>query len=100
MGRTQSNTQWSTLDGRRIPLRKLEDQHLANIYWYHKTMGVIIHLEVGKEIIKRFNSFIPTLEYKPLPVSGEIDMLRKEGMIHGTDIIFEGTKIGTISHIN
>ena len=99
MSRTQIAPKWRTLDGRSIPLYQLSDQHLANIYWYHKTMDVRIHSKINLEILSRFKGFVPPLEYMPLPVDGEIDRLRKAGMIVGTDIMFEGIKIGTISHI-
>lgn len=89
---------WTTLDGRKIPIHQLDNQHLSNIYWYFKVLGCNPHQMIESEIWERFLKPIP-LSYKPLPISGEINMLKERGLIIGTDIIFEGIVIGSISHI-
>ena len=89
---------WCTYDGRKIPISKLDDQHLCNCYWFSKVMWGDPHYKVVEEVEKRFGK--KPLQWKPLPVPNEINWLREKGLIDGEDIILDGKKIGTISHIN
>ena len=87
---------WTTADRRKLKLSQIDDQHLSNIYWFQKIFMDYTHPVIQDEIIKRFKKQIP-LPFKPLPIKGEIDSLRR--YIVGTDIIFKGVVIGTISHL-
>lgn len=89
---------WTTQDGRKIPITDLEDQHLCNCYWFSKIMWGSPHFRITDEVTKRFGK--NPLPFKPLPVNGEIQWLKQQGVINGTDIIFEGKKIGSISHLD
>ena len=87
---------WGTADGRRLKLEEIDDQHLSNIYWFQRILMDYTHPAIKDEIFKRFKKPIP-LPFKPLPIKGEIDALKD--YIVGTDILFEGVVIGTISHL-
>jgi hypothetical protein len=88
---------WETYDGRSIPISQLDDQHLSNCFWFSTVMWEEPHHLIIQEVEKRFGG--KPLEWKPLPVPNEINWLRSLGMIHGTDIVYKGSKIGNISHL-
>jgi hypothetical protein len=89
---------WTTFDGRRIKYSELSDQHISNIIWYnqiiHKVKSPLLELVLAER-----NIFKP-LEYKPLPISGEVKWLKDNGFIIGQNIVYYGEIIGSISHIN
>lgn len=89
---------WGTHDGRQIPITELEDQHLCNCYWHSKIIWGEPHHLITAEVTKRFKD--KPLPFKPLPFPKEIQMLRDGGNIQGNDIVLDGKKIGSISHLN
>tara|TARA_R110002049_G_scaffold140454_1_gene301481 strand:- start:624 stop:908 length:285 start_codon:yes stop_codon:yes gene_type:complete len=91
---TVTEFKWRTYDDRVLSLNQIDDQHLSNIYWFSKVFNSYTSPHIYREIIQRFGG--KPLAYKPLPVSGEIEGLKKLGYIIGTDIIFEGLVIGTL----
>ena len=94
---TPKEATWETYDGRSIPISQLDDQHLSNCFWFSTVMWETPHYKIIEEVEKRFGG--KPLEWKPLPVPNEINWLRSLGMIQGADIVYKGTKIGTIKHL-
>ena len=101
MNSTQAEPVWTNYYGKKSPISKLDDQHLSNIYWYNLVFfgNDFISRHIISEIVDRFSELKP-LPWKPLPIPREIQNLKKLGLIHGDDIIFQGEVIGTIGHIN
>lgn len=102
---------WMTANGDEKPFSQIDQQHLSNILWYFeiifnrtrfndRTMSLI-----HDELVNRFNG--EQLLWKPLPISGEVAWLRKNGYLRGNTIIkmyhtdtgFQTRVIGTIEHI-
>jgi len=94
----ETEATWTTQDGRVIPISKLEDQHLCNCYWFSKILWGEPHHKIIAEVTKRFKD--KPLPFKPLPVRGEIEWLKSDGLIHGTDIVWKGEVIGSIKHLD
>ena len=97
------NRYWTTALGRRRHFNKIGHQHLSNILWFQKVffgesaLNSHTSRQLEKELCERYDG--KRLLWKPLPIPEEIETLRKMGCIQGTDIVFEGKKIGTIRHI-
>ena len=91
---TITEFKWRTHDGRVLTLDQIDDQHLSNIYWFSRISYSNISPHIYREITQRFGG--KPLQYKPLPIPGEIEALKERGFIIGTDIIFEGLVIGTL----
>jgi len=96
---------WTTFDGRKIFIDRLEDQHLSNIYWFYLLFWgeKNISPKIITELMKRFGSLDNILYFKPLPIPSEIADLRKKGHIAGQKIVMiqngKQVVIGSISHI-
>lgn len=104
-----SNT-WLTFDKRAIPFSELSQQHISNIYWYHKiffpksSMVIETLPELLKEIENRFNGQL--LPYRPhTNFKIEIELLVKNHMLilnlnsstelsYKYDIVYEEKVIG------
>ena len=74
---TVTEFKWRTYDDRVLSLNQIDDQHLSNIYWFSKVFNSYTSPHIYREIIQRFGG--KPLAYKPLPVSGEIEGLKKLG---------------------
>lgn len=96
---------WKTADGELLPINKLTQQHLSNIYWYHLVFQEIPRMPVKKmqkhvefskkELEERFKGII--LEWRPV-FEFEIRWLHDLGMLTGGTVISDktGKKIGNI----
>ena len=89
---------WSNANGVRTPISELSHQHLSNIHWYYKVFNDTTNAHISYEISKRFKGRI--LCWEPLPVAGELLDLTRKGLITKRgDIVFQGSTIGMITHI-
>lgn len=94
---------WTTANGKKIPLSELTHQHISNILWFFEILHGVTHPIIDKELHDRFNG--ERLLWRPLPISGEIAWLRRNGYIVGSRIIKriglnKHVLIGEIGHIN
>ena len=95
---------WQTSMGERKPINDIDHQHLSNILWYYEVFykettnnSKTIYL-INRELVDRFKGI--RLEWKPLPIPGEIERIKKICRIDSLKSIwFDNRKIGTISHI-
>lgn len=93
---------WTTYNGNKIPFGELSHQHLSNILWYFEILFNYRHNVLWEELNNRFGG--ERLLWRPLPISGEISWLRRNGHIHGNGIIMRvGSNklalIGELGHI-
>ena len=95
---------WYTFDNRFVSFDKVSHQHISNAIWFNEVFNNRTKsndkfmAQVDWTLTRRFNGL--RLEWKPLPIPKEIETLRKMGLIDSNgDIIFKGSKIGTINHI-
>jgi hypothetical protein len=95
---------WTTALGKRKRFNRIGHQHLSNILWFKEvfngatTINDRAYGELLLELRVRYNG--KRKPWKPLPIPNEIDWLVQMGLIINDDIIFKGTKIGSIKHIN
>ena len=95
---------WYTFDNRFVSFDEVTHQHISNAIWFNEVFNNRTKsndkfmAQVDWVLTKRFNGF--RLEWRPLPIPNEIKTLREMGFINENgDIVFKGTKIGTINHI-
>ena len=102
---------WCNAFGEVTPISKIGHQHLSNILWYNEVLFGISryndtgHFQLGLELSKRFLDH--RLEWKPLPIPGELKELQRQGLITTSGRIlgnkntplFEGKIIGCLNHI-
>jgi hypothetical protein len=102
---------WRTANGVEKPFSQIDQQHLSNILWYHEVIHNMTRFNnrimklIHNELVNRFNG--EQLLWKPLPISGEVAWLRRNGYLRGdtivktyhTDTGFQIRVIGTIEHI-
>lgn len=96
----QGDQKWQTANGDLIKIKDLDSQHLSNIYWYYVVIvGCQPCHEIKLEIKLRFKGKGP-MQWEPLPIENEIEILRHRGLIKREDIWFAGKKIGSIKHLS
>ena len=95
---------WYAFDNRFVSFDKVSHQHISNAIWFNEVFNNRTKsndkfmAQVDWVLTKRFSGW--RLEWKPLPIPKEIETLRKMGLIDSNgDIIFKGSRIGTINHI-
>ncbi len=96
---------WRTADGREIELNDLTHQHASNIIWFYELLCNKDHYLIRTLINEKFNGVV--LDFKPLPIEGEIKALHEGGFItrNGQIVkrIWGGTKkyalVGSVTHI-
>jgi hypothetical protein len=95
---------WHTATGENIPFDKLDHQHLSNIIWYYRLLFNHEHKIMINLLNERFE--FKLLDFKPLPIQGEIRALHLKGLIlNNGDIImsiggFEKyAVVGSVTHI-
>jgi hypothetical protein len=112
MENTVKEPVWTTANGVQKPFSQIDQQHLSNILWYHEVIHNVTRFNnyimsmIHNELVNRFNG--ERLLWKPLPISGEVAWLRRNGFLRGTDIVkmyhtdtgFQTRVIGTIDHID
>lgn len=96
---------WTTADGRKLNIETIPQQHLSNIIWFnmvfHKRNQYNCNMTklMRHQIDLNFDGKL--LDWKPLPIPQELKWLKDLNMLTETgDIMFEGVKIGSITHIN
>lgn len=109
---------WCNAFGEVTPISKIGHQHLSNILWYNEVLFGMnryndsSHFQLVLELAKRFPSSKEPgngwrLEWKPLPIPGELKELQIQGLITASGRIlgnkntplFEGKIIGCLNHI-
>ena len=94
---------WRTADGRDIELDQLTHQHASNIIWFYDLLLNKEHHLIRTLINEKFGGVV--LDFKPLPIEGEIKALHQEGLIlrNGGIIKKIGLNkfalIGSVNHI-
>ena len=100
---------WRTANGVEKPFSQIDQQHLSNILWYHEVIYNITRFNdrtmklIHDELVNRFNG--EQLLWRPLPISGEVAWLRRNGYIIGNGIVQrigfnKVVLIGEIGHID
>lgn len=75
---------WRTFQNKTIPATELDQQHLSNIYWYHKIFFNYNYEFVFDELKNRFNGQI--LPYKPhISFKLEMNGLKERNMLVETN---------------
>jgi len=96
---------WTTHNGTKVNLDKIDHQHLSNLYWYAE---VVCEVPALKEVVSRINEEFngEYLPYRPKPTfKGEIDFLEKRGYLLWkddltADIIYGGHVIGEVCSVS
>jgi hypothetical protein len=102
---------WRSFDGTVKEFKDIDIQHLCNILWFNEVFrgwnryNSAAQFALGLELATRNNDI--RLMWKPLPIPSEIEDLVKMGLVKndGSIIgnqncaIYEGKKIGSITHI-
>lgn len=102
---------WHTTDGRVLDFNEIPHQHLSNIIWFNRVFHGMtrkheLDFELNTMLHKNYDGVL--LDWKPLPIDGEIRALIKMGLVKNDGTIignkntfrYEGKHIGSINHIN
>jgi len=93
---------WTNALGKKTKFSELNHQHLSNIIWFNKVFAgnheSYADILLTQELRERFDDRL--LEWKPLPIPSEIEWIHRTTIVDQYGNIFwQGTKIGSLSHI-